>query len=407
LQKPSSSFDAVVVGGGVIGLAVGWRAAQRGLRVAVLDRAEPGHGTSWVAAGMLAPVAEARLVEQPLLELGLAAAQGYPQFVEELRAASDSDPGYLPCGTLFVARDRDEAESLERELELRQGLGLAVERLRPSDARRLEPGLAPTMRLALEVPGDHAIDPRKLTAALAQAFRRAGGELCAGVEVAALEVSPSGRVEGARLTGGELIDAEQVVVATGAWTEQLGGVPDDARVRVHPVKGQILRLHDPAGPGLLTRILRISGGYIVPRGDGRYVLGATTEERGLDTAVTAGATFELLRDAIELLPGTSELVIDELGAGVRPATADNAPAIGPGAIPGLHWAVGHYRNGILLCGITAELVVPGLLGEEPPELAWPFLPARFTDRAARSSAARSPARSGDLPDRSSHATVGV
>lgn len=405
MQKRSSSFDVVVLGGGAIGLAVGWRAAQRGLRVAVLERGEPGHGTSWVAAGMLAPVAEARFVEQPLLELGLAAVRGYPEFVEELRAASDSDPGYLPCGTLFVARDRDEAESLERELQLRQGLGLSVARLRASEARRLEPGLAPTLRLALEVPGDHAIDPRKLTAALTQALRRAGGELRAGGEVGALEISSRGRVEGARLTGGELIDAEQVVVATGAWTEQLGGVPAEARVRVHPVKGQILRLHDPAGPGLLTRILRISGGYIVPRGDGRYVLGATTEERGLDTTVTAGATFELLRDAIELVPGASELVIDELGAGVRPATADNAPAIGPGAIPGLHWAVGHYRNGILLCGITAELVVAGLLGEELPELASPFLPARFTDVPARSGDL--PARSSDAPARSSNATVRV
>ena len=398
MHKRSSSFDVIVVGGGAIGLTVGWRAAQQGLRVAVLERGEPGHGTSWVAAGMLAPVAEARFVEQPLLELGLAAVRGYPQFVEELHAASDTDPGYLPCSTLLVARDRDEAESLERELQLRRGLGLAVERLRPSQARGLEPALAPTLRLALEVPGDHAIDPRKLTAALAQALRRAGGELRTGVEVAALEVSPSGRVAGARLAGGELVDAEQVVVATGAWTAQLGGVPEEARVPIHPVKGQILRLHDPSGPGLLTRILRISGGYIVPRGDGRYVLGATTEERGLDATVTAGATFELLRDAIELVPGASELVIDELGAGVRPATADNAPAIGPGAIPGLHWAVGHYRNGILLCGITAELVVPGLLGEEPPELASRFLPARLTGLPSRSTGL--PSRSTGLPSRS-------
>ena len=398
MHKRSSSVDVVVVGGGAIGLAVGWRAAERGLRVTVLERGEPGHGTSWVAAGMLAPVAEARFVERPLLELGLAAMTAYPQFVEELRAASDSDPGYLPCGTLCVARDRDEAEALEHELQLRRDLGLAVERLRASEARRLEPALAPTLRLALDVPGDHAIDPRKLTEALALALRQAGGELRTGVEVAALKVSASGRVEGARLAGGGLVDAGQVVVATGAWTGQLDGVPEAARVPVHPVKGQILRLHDPAGPGLLTRVLRISGGYIVPRGDGRYALGATTEERDFDTTVTAGATFELLRDAIELVPGISELVIDELGAGVRPATADNAPAIGPGAIPGLHWAVGHYRNGILLSAITAELVVAGLLGDEPSALASRFLPARFTDV---------PARSRDLPDRSGNATVRV
>ncbi len=382
MQKRSSSFDVAVIGGGAIGLAVGWRAARRGLRVVVLERGEPGRGTSWVAAGMLAPVAEARLVEQPLLDLGLAAAGEYPGFVEELREASGADPGYLACSTLFVARDRDEAESLERELELRRGLGLAVERLRASAARSLEPALAPSLRLALEVRGDHAIDPRMLTAALAVALGRAGAELRSGTQVEAVETSPSGRVQGVRLAGGELVAAEQLVIAAGTWAGELGGIPEEARVPVHPVKGQILRLHDPAGPGLLSRVLRIAGGYIVPRGDGRYVLGATMEERGFDTAVTAGAAFELLRDAIELVPGVSELVLDEFSAGLRPTTADNAPAIGPGAIPGLHWAVGHHRNGILLAPITAELIVGALLGEEMPAIVEPFLPSRFTGVAA-------------------------
>jgi glycine oxidase len=382
LHKHTSSFDVAVIGGGAVGLAIGWRAALRGLRVVVLERGEPGRGTSWVAAGMLAPVAEARLVEQSLLELGLAAAGRYPGFVEELRAASGDDPGYLACGTLLVARDRDEAEALDRELELRRGLGLAVHRLRASAARALEPALAPSLRLALEVPGDHAIDPRILTSALAVALRRAGGELRSGTQVEAVETSSGRRVDGVRLAGGELVAAEQVVIAAGAWAGELEGIPEDARVPVHPVKGQILRLHDPAGPGLLSRVLRIAGGYVVPRGDGRYVLGATMEERGFDTTVTAGAVFELLRDAIELVPGISELVLDELCAGLRPTTADNSPAIGPGAIPGLHWAVGHHRNGILLAPITAELTVAGLLGDELAPVAQRFLPTRFTGVAA-------------------------
>jgi glycine oxidase len=331
---------------------------------------------------MLAPVAEARLAEQSLLELGLVAAERWRRFVDDLVEAAGEDPGYLPCGTLLVARDRDEAEALERELELRRGLGLAVERLRPSQARALEPALAPTVRLALEVPGDHAIDPRKLTAALALALSRAGGELRVGVEAEAVESTPGARIEGVRLGSGEHVEAEQVVIAAGPWSDEVGGIPKEARVPIHPVKGQILRLHDPAGPGLLTRVLRIAGGYIVPRGDGRYALGATMEERGFDTTATAGAAFELLRDAIELVPGVSELVIDELSAGLRPATADNAPAIGPGAIGGLHWAVGHHRNGILLAPITAELVVAGLLGEEPPAIAAPFAPGRFTREEA-------------------------
>ena len=380
MQKRSSSFDVAVIGGGVVGLAVGWRAAGRGLRVVVLERGEPGHGSSWVAAGMLAPVAEARLVEQSLLELGLAAATAYPEFVDELRAATGADPGYLPCSTLFVARDRDEAEALERELELRRVLGLEVTRLRAGEARALEPGLAPSLRLALEVRGDHAIDPRKLTAALAQALVKVGGELRRGVEAEAVELGPA---PGVRVAGGELVRAEHVVIAAGAWAGQLGGIPDGDRVPVHPVKGQVLRLHDPTGPGLINRVLRIPGaGYLVPRGDGRYVLGATMEERGFDTTVTAGAAFELLRDVTELVPGVSELVLDELLAGLRPTTPDNGPAIGPGAVAGLHWAVGHHRNGILLAPITAELVVTGIMGEGLPAFAGPFAPGRFGRLAA-------------------------
>jgi glycine oxidase len=271
---------------------------------------------------------------------------------------------------LTIARDRDEAEALERELELRRALGLSVERLRPSEARALEPALAPTVRLALEVAGDHAVDPRKLIPALVEAVAAAGVELRLGVEVAAL-------ADGVVLAGGERLTAEQVVIAAGAWSNAVEGIPEGARVPIHPVKGQILRLHDPAGPGLVSRVVRMSSGYLVPRGDGRYVLGATMEERGFDTTVTAGAVFELLRDASEVVPGSSELVIDEVTAGLRPATPDNRPAIGPCAVPGLHWAVGHYRNGILLAPITAEIVLAGLLGEELPELAAPFSPSRF------------------------------
>ena len=379
MDKPSSSFDVAVVGGGAIGLAIAWRAAQCGFRVTALERGEPGGGASRVAAGMLAPVTEATLAERAVLKLGLSSAQAYPAFVEELRATSGADPSYLPCGTLVVARDRDEAEALERELELRRGLGLAVQRLLPSEARRLEPSLAPSLRLAFLAEGDHVVDPRRLTAALVAALARAGVELRSGAEVAALEISSSGSVDGVRLVDGERIRAQQVVIAAGVWV--IDGVPEAARIPVHPIKGQLLRLHDPAGPGLLNRVLRLARGYLVPRGDGRYVLGATMEERGFDTSVTAGAVYELLRDASELVPGISELVIDELLAGLRPATPDNAPAIGPGVVPGLHWAVGHYRNGILLAPITAELLARSLSGEELPELALPFAPSRFVPSA--------------------------
>jgi len=377
LPNRSSSFDVAVVGAGVIGLAVAWRAAQRGLKVIVLERgAEPARETSSVAAGMLAPISEALATEVALMRLGLASVSAYPEFVEELHDATGMDTGYLRCGTLLAARDGDEAEALERELALRERFGLAVHRLRPSEARLREAALAPTLRLALEIPDDHAIDPRKLTAALADALTAAGGELRLGATVASVETAGE-RATGARLADGERVAAEQVVVAAGPWSSSLDGIPAGASVPVHPVKGQILRLHDPAGPGLLTRVVRFTGGYVVPRGDGRYVLGATMEERGFDTTVTAGAVFELLRDASELLPSVTELVIDELSAGLRPATPDNAPAIGSGAISGLHWATGHFRHGILLTPITAQIVAAGLAGDDPGELAAEFAPTRF------------------------------
>jgi glycine oxidase len=368
LPNRSSSFDVVVVGAGVVGLGVGWRAAQRALRVLVVDCAErPGAGTSAVAAGMLAPISETIATELPLMRLGLASACAYPEFVAEVTEASGMDPGYERCGTLLAARDADEAEALARELELRRSLGLVVNRLLGSEARRLEPALAPTLRLALEIPDDHAIDPRQLSAALAAALTRAGGELRLGAPVRGVTVAED-RVTGVALSDGSTVTVENVVVAAGPWASTLDGIPDGAQIPVHPIKGQILRLHDPTGPGLLTRVLRMTGGYVVPRGDGRYVIGATMEERGFDTTVTAGGAFELL-------PSVTELVIDELSAGLRPATPDNAPAIGPGAISGLHWAVGHYRHGILLTPITAELVVGALVGEGaiPDE----FAPTRF------------------------------
>jgi glycine oxidase len=379
--------DVVVIGGGVIGLAVGWYASRHGLDVIVLDRHQPGHATSYVAAGMLGPIAEATPGEEPLLELGLASARAYPTFVAELTSASGRpDIGYRECGTLLVARDRDDAEALQRELELRHRFGLRVERLLASEARRREPGLAPTLRLALDVPDDHAIDPRQLTAALSVAVTAAGGRVAPGTRAKALALR-DGRAYGVQLDDGTVVAAERVVIAAGAWCDEIDGIPPAARVPVRPVKGQILRLHDPAGPGLLHRVVRMpSGGYIVPRGDGRYVIGATMEERGFDTSFTAGAAFELLRDAGELVPGISELVIDELLVGLRPGTPDNLPVIGATEVPGLLWAGGHRRNGILLAPITAQLVTEALLGEPPSGLAQAFTPARFHHSSLGSAA---------------------
>jgi glycine oxidase len=403
-RSSSSPVDVAVIGAGAIGLSIAWRAAARGLRVVVLEREAPGSGASHHAAGMLAPVAEVTPGEGPLLALGLRSAELFPSFVSELERVSAMPVGYTRCGTLLVARDADEATALERELELRSSLGLEVRRLRASAARALEPGLAPSLRLALDVPGDHAVDPRALVAALAAAVVGCGGELRSGLAVASLDVADA-RVRGVVLQDGSHVAADRVVIAAGVWSGSLGGLPAEAIVPVRPVKGQIMRLRDPAGAGLLTRVIRMGPGgssYVAPRGDGRYVLGATSEERGFDTSVTAGAAFELLREASELVPGISELVLDELTAGLRPATPDNLPAIGRAdGVDGLWWAVGHRRGGILLSPVTAELIMTEIAGgddlgnaSDPDDaggadrgLAAAFDPARFTARAAVGSPA--------------------
>ncbi|MGD0454606.1 MAG: glycine oxidase ThiO [Solirubrobacteraceae bacterium] len=377
--------DVVVVGGGIIGLAIAWRACQAGMSATVLERDLAGLGTSHVAAGMLAPVAEVEFGESGgrLLDLGLRSASMWPAFASELEAGTGVSVGLLRTGTLLAARDDDDARELERQLDFRRSLGLAVRRLRPSEARELEPALAPTLRLALEAPDDHSVDPRLVLTALRQACESAGVKLREHTRVARVELGDAGedvagpdhaglndaggRVTGVTLEDGERLPAGQVVLAAGPWSERIDGLPQGAVVPVRPVKGQILRLRDPAGAGLLRRVLRFRGGYLVPRGDGGYVLGATVEEQGFRLAPTAGGVYELLRDARELVPGISELEIEELSVGLRPGTPDNAPAIGRGAVPGLVWATGHYRNGILLAPLTAALVVGVLAGGRADE----------------------------------------
>jgi glycine oxidase len=225
------------------------------------------------------------------------------------------------------------------------------------------------------VPGDHSVDPRRLVAALRAALARAG--------VPQLRARVSGvRVAGEAVTGLVLADggelpAGQVVVALGIGAGELAGLHAEMGVPVRPVKGQVLRLRDPHGPGLVERTIRGAEAYLVPRADGRYVLGATMEERGHDRAPTAGGVYELLRDMAEVVPGVLELEVEELAAGLRPATPDNLPAIGPGALPGLLWAAGHFRNGILLCPVTAELIAGALAGEPLPDWASACDPRRF------------------------------
>ena len=250
----------------------------------------------------------------------------WPSFATELVQASGIEVGLRQSGTLVVARDEDEARALERQLALRESLGLSARRLRPSAARELEPALAPTVRLALEAPEDHSVDPRLVLAALRRACERSGVLVREQAPVACVELDgPDGPVAGVALIDGERVSAGRVVLAAGAWSGEIAGLPAHARVPVRPVKGQILRLRDPAGPGLLERVVRFEGGYLVPRGDGRYVLGATVEERGFEEHPTVGGVYELLRDARELVPGVLELQIEELSVGFRPSTPTTHP----------------------------------------------------------------------------------
>lgn len=361
-MSEKQSFDAVFVGGGVIGLSCAWRAAQRGARVAVLERAEPPAGATNVAAGMLAPVGELTFGEPELLKLTLASAALYPEFVVDLEAASGAATGYAPRGALHVALDRDEAAQLRRRHDLQRSLELEAEWLSPRACRELEPGLTPSFNGGVHAAGEAAIDPRALAGALAAALRAAGGELRTGSEVVD-GIFEGERLAGVRTAAGEELRAGAVVLANGAWSGATPWLPEDARPPVRPVKGEVVELGARGGEAPCKRILASERVYLVPRQDGRLIVGATVEEQGFDTTVTAGGVHELLREAYRLLPDVAEMELLGAVAGLRPGTPDNLPRIGPGAIDGLVLATGHYRNGILLAPLTADAVAAELAGE--------------------------------------------
>ncbi len=369
------SFDAVFVGGGVIGLCCAWYAARRGARVAVLDRAEPPAGATRVAAGMLAPVGELAFGEPRLLELTLASARLYPDFVAELEATAGVTTGYERRGALHVALDRDEAAELRRVHDLQRSLGLEAEWLAPRRCRELEPGLTPSFNGGVHAAGEAAIDPRALTAALLAALAGAGVEVRAGAEVVD-GVFEGERLAGVRIAGGEELRAGAVVLAAGAWSGRAGWLPEHARPPVRPVKGQTLELRSRDGAAPCRRILVSERVYLVPRADGRLIVGATVEEQGFDTAVTAGGVHELLREAYRLLPDVAEMELVDSLAGLRPGTPDNLPLIGAGALEGLILATGHYRNGILLAPLTAAAVAAQLAGDVSPDAVDAADPAR-------------------------------
>jgi glycine oxidase len=381
----------VVIGGGVIGLSLAWRAAQRGLAVTVADP-DPGKGASYAAAGMITPVSEAAYAERELYQLGVAAQQQYAAFAAELTGATGLPTGYRQAGTLQVAWDSDDLAVLGEFRALQESFGVTVQPLTGRECRAAEPLLDPSVRGGLLAPDDASVDPRLLTSALLMAATGAGVRL---IRSAAVEVTVTGgRADGAVLADGTGLRADWVVLAAGWRSGSLAGLPPDAVPPVRPVKGQILRLRPGPGgpvpggsvpggpPGLLTRTVRgvVQGSsvYLVPRESGELVVGATQEEMGSDTRVTAGGVWELLRDARAIVPGITELELAEAVAGLRPGTPDNAPILGPAGLPGLVLATGHFRAGVLLAPVTADLISGYLATGELDERAAPFGPGRFS-----------------------------
>ncbi|MFF0227803.1 glycine oxidase ThiO [Streptomyces sp. NPDC004629] len=375
----SRTSDVLVIGGGIIGLVTAWRAAQRGFATAVVDP-EPGGGAAQVAAGMLAAVTELHHGEQTLLGLNLASARRYPDFTAELTELTGLDLGYRRCGTLAVALDADDRAHLRDLHALQQRSGLESEWLSGRECRRLEPMLAPGVRGGLRVDADHQIDPRRLAAALLTACERAGVVLHrAWAERCTVRRA---RAVGVTTADGTELGADRVVLAAGSLSGRLPGLPQDVLPPVRPVKGQVLRLTVPKryAPFLsrtVRAVVRGSQVYLVPRENSELVVGATSEELGWDTTVTAGGVYELLRDAHELIPGITELPLTETRAGLRPGSPDNAPLLGPTALDGLLVATGHYRNGVLLTPVTGDVMAHALTTGDLPEEARPFTPARF------------------------------
>jgi glycine oxidase len=371
----SSKPATAIIGGGVIGLAIGWRLAAAGCAVTLFERGEAGRGASWAAGGMLAAGVETEPGEERLRALNRLSQAMWPEFAAELEAASGMSVDLREEGTLVVALTRDDIGQLRFNYEFQRQLGIRLEWLSGAEVRRREPYLHPNVVAGVWSPEDHQVDNRKVAVALRSAFLAAGGTLREHAPVSAVDIVGE-RVTGVRV-GAERYAFDLVVLAAGAWSSQIGGLPRHARPAVRPVKGQVLALKmDPAAP-LLRHVVWAPKAYLVPRRDGRLLVGGTVEERGFDATITAGAVFAMLEGAWRVLPGIEELPIDEMWAGFRPGSRDDAPVLGPCAVAGLVLATGHYRNGILLTPVTADRVARYILSGDVDEAIRAFGIDRF------------------------------
>ena len=368
--------NVAIIGAGVIGLGIAWRLALRGVPVAVFDKGASGAGASHAAAGMLAACAEAEPGEEALVTLGRASQARWPAFAAELKQASGVDVGLRPEGTLVVALTSDDQARLGHQLVFQQKLGLPLQWISAAETRRREPHLAGKLAGAVFSPEDTQVDNRKLAAALRIAAEMAGASISEHQAVKTIS-SDAGRVDGIVLADGSKVAADVVVLAAGAWSRNIDGLAPELRPPVRPIKGQMLALRmDPTAP-LLTHVVWAPGAYLVPRLDGRLLVGATVEEKGYDTSLTAGGILTLLEAAWRVVPAVEELPIDEMWVGHRPGSRDDAPILGTGLIDGLIYATGHHRNGILLTPITADAIAELVLDGAADPAIRPFSIERF------------------------------
>jgi glycine oxidase len=361
--------EAVVVGGGVVGLSLAYELARRGREVLVLDRDDVAGVATRAAAGMLAPTSEADLSERPLVDLELDSLRRYPEFVAGLERLTGESCGYRTDGTLWVALNRDQDGDLERLSVMQRAKGLPARRLSAAEALTREPHLSGRIVAGLLAEGDHQIDPRALAGALRSAIARLGGQVVAGCRVDRIEHAGNEVVAVSGAVGDHALRVRCPVAALtgGVWSEDVDAPLPPLGLR--PVKGQLVRL---TGPEVIRHVVRSPDVYLVPRRGGELLVGATMEEQGLDARPMAGAVLDLLREAWRLLPGVYDLAVSELSVGFRPALRDHLPVIGPATTRGLYVATGHFRNGVLLAPATAHYLAEWIVGGEPPAALAPF-----------------------------------
>ncbi|MDX1741763.1 MAG: glycine oxidase ThiO, partial [Rhodothermales bacterium] len=339
--------------------------------VTIVDRDRAGRAASWQAAGMLAASAEIGFEELEVYELSRESLLRWPAFARKLEAASGRDLDFRSEETIIVADDPDSAEALKRIYDFQQQHGHDMRWLSRPEALELEPFLGPRITGAVVSPHDHQVDNRSVFKPIIYVFERSVGnkpEDCEHLEITHCD-QPA-----ARTGDGETITGDRIVLAAGAWSRQIGGLPTEIRPKVRPVKGQMIELK-MIPPFNLTHVIRGPHAYLAPKSNGRLLVGATSEEMGFDTDVTAGGIYQVLEGAWEIVPGIYDLPLVDVWAGLRPASQDHRPLLGEAA-PGVIYATGHYRHGILLAPITAEEIADLVLTGTASEWIAPFTPRK-------------------------------